>query len=303
MRRILQDGGSQKEAPDNIVGMVLNDFRKLVIIAMFADDFLFEKLVLKGGNAISLVYGYGNRGSLDVDFSMEDEFPDHAAAGERIFRALQDRFDAAGYVVFDYRFGPKPTERKADWPASWGGYRAEFKIIEQTKHDSLGGDIESIRRNASVLGPRQLRTFVIDISKFEYCQPKSEKELERYTIFAYTPAMLAIEKVRAICQQMPQYDLKSTKTPSARDFYDIWLLITSGQVDFQTDESADLARKIFDAKQVPLSLMEKIEEFREFHRPDWPAVVDSVSGALENYDNYFDFVVNECRKLKTGRDE
>ncbi len=283
--------------------MNLNDVRKLVIIAMFSDDFLFEKLVLKGGNAISLVYGYGNRGSLDVDFSMEDEFPDYAEAGTRILRALQDRFDAAGYLVFDYRFGPKPTERKPDWPESWGGYKAEFKIIERTKHDNLGGDIESLRRNASVLGPRQLRTFVIDISKFEYCLPKSERELESYAIFAYTPAMLAVEKVRAICQQMPQYDLKSTKTPRARDFYDIWLLISSGQVDFQTDENADLAQKIFDAKQVPLSLVEKIEEFREFHRPDWPAVVDSVSGTLESYDFYFDFVVNECRKLKTRWDK
>jgi hypothetical protein len=49
----------------------LADVRRLVIIAMFSDDVLFGKLVLKGGNAISLVYTYGARSSLDVDFSIE----------------------------------------------------------------------------------------------------------------------------------------------------------------------------------------------------------------------------------------
>ncbi len=68
--------------------MDINGIRRLVIVAMFTDDILFEKLVLKGGNAISLVYGYGNRGSLDVDFSMEEEFCDIADAGQRILRAL-----------------------------------------------------------------------------------------------------------------------------------------------------------------------------------------------------------------------
>jgi hypothetical protein len=279
----------------------INEIRKLVIIAMFTDDALFGRLVLKGGNAISLVYGYGNRGSLDVDFSMEEEFPDFEDAGRRILTALQDRFGAAGYIVFDYRFGPKPAENKPGWPRSWGGYKAEFKIIEKVKFDELGGDIESIRRNASVVGPEQMRTFVIDISKFEYCQPKSEKELDSYTIYTYTPAMLAIEKVRAICQQMPEYGLRNRKTPRARDFYDIWLLISSGAVKFGGAANAELAANIFAAKDVPLALIDNIEQFREFHRPDWPAVVDSVIGKLESYDFYFDFVVVESRKLKPGR--
>lgn len=182
-----------------------------------------------------------------------------------------------------------------------GCYRAEFKIIERVKFDRLGGDIEPIRRNASVVGPEQMRTFVIDISKFEYCRPKSEKELDSYTIYTYTPAMLAIEKVRAICQQMPEYGLRNPKTPRARDFYDIWLLISSGAVNFEDADNAELAANIFAAKDVPFALIDNIEQFREFHRPDWPAVVDSVIGKLESYDFYFDFVAAESRKLKTGR--
>src|SRR5512146_1421142 len=56
--------------------MDLSDIRRLVIVAMFSDDVLFGRLVLKGGNAISLVYGYGTRGSLDVDFSIDGDFDD-----------------------------------------------------------------------------------------------------------------------------------------------------------------------------------------------------------------------------------
>jgi predicted nucleotidyltransferase component of viral defense system len=61
----------------------LADVRRLVIIAMFLDDVLFGKLVLKGGNAISLVYTYGARGSLDVDFQLK-AFEDTADAARRI---------------------------------------------------------------------------------------------------------------------------------------------------------------------------------------------------------------------------
>jgi hydrogenase maturation factor len=44
----------------------LASIRRLVIVAMLSDDVLFGKLVLKGGNAISLVSRYGARGSLTV---------------------------------------------------------------------------------------------------------------------------------------------------------------------------------------------------------------------------------------------
>ena len=35
------------------------------------DDVLLEQLVLKGGNAMALVYGFGSRASLDVDMSID----------------------------------------------------------------------------------------------------------------------------------------------------------------------------------------------------------------------------------------
>lgn len=55
-----------------------------------------EGLFSRGGNAISLVYGYGTRGSLDVDFSIDGDFDDLEDAARRIEAALTDRFRAAG---------------------------------------------------------------------------------------------------------------------------------------------------------------------------------------------------------------
>ena len=50
--------------------------RKIAIVALFADDFLFERLVLKGGNALGLALGMSSRTSLDLDFSIENDFDD-----------------------------------------------------------------------------------------------------------------------------------------------------------------------------------------------------------------------------------
>jgi predicted nucleotidyltransferase component of viral defense system len=48
--------------------------RKTIIVAIASDDVLMERLVLKGGNALDIVYRLGERASLDVDFSMSDDF-------------------------------------------------------------------------------------------------------------------------------------------------------------------------------------------------------------------------------------
>ncbi|MDY6787161.1 MAG: nucleotidyl transferase AbiEii/AbiGii toxin family protein, partial [candidate division WOR-3 bacterium] len=52
----------------------LNLIRRKIIVALFSDDYLMDKLVLKGGSAIDLVYKIDQRSSIDLDFSMEDDF-------------------------------------------------------------------------------------------------------------------------------------------------------------------------------------------------------------------------------------
>jgi hypothetical protein len=265
---------------------------------MFSDDVLFGRLVLKGGNAISLVYKYGARGSLDVDFSIEGEFPDAEDAANRIMRALADRFDAAGFVVFDYAFGPRPSTPDANNP-KWGGYRIKFKIIERDKHGQFGGDADQIRRNAAVIGPFQQRVFTIDISKWEFCEGKTEVLLDDFAIYVYTPAMLAIEKIRAICQQMPEYLFRVAKTARARDFYDVHVIIEESGIDLADHGNLELAKQIFAAKDVPLDLMGLIAKYRDFHRQDWPSVEATVGQELMPFDFYYDFVMGVVKKLES----
>ena len=201
--------------------MNLAEIRRLAIVAMFSDDVLFEQLVLKGGNAINLVYEFGKRVSLDVDFSLESDFSDVEGIKERIFRALKGRFGAAGVTVFDEAFELRPSLTSAGPEDKWGGYEVRFKLMPTENFQGIGDDIEKARREALVIGPSQQKVFKLQISKFEYCAPKREVQFDEYAIYVYTPWMLAVEKLRAICQQMPEYTRRVNPRARARDFYDI----------------------------------------------------------------------------------
>jgi hypothetical protein len=217
----------------------------------------------------------------------------------RIFRAVKERFSSAGLVVFDESLEPQPQVPGPNQQAWWGGYEFKFKLIEEAKYRALGGSLETIRRNALVVGPEQQRKFSVDMSKFEYCGGKVERELDSYTIYVYSPEMIAVEKLRPICQQMPEYTLRSRASPRARDFYDIWRVITATSLNLTAPEIVELAKHIFAAKQVPLALLAKMSDQREVHRPDWPAVVAAVAESLNDFDFYFDFVVEQVATLKT----
>lgn len=276
--------------------MDFTDIPRLAIVAMFSDDVLLEQLVLKGGNALNLIHRLGSRSSLDLDLSIESDFEDFREIKTKLFRVLKERFASVGYQVFDEHFVRIP-----DAPGQEGkrccGYQLNFKLIENTRY--IAAEIEGTRRNSLVVGPQQKRVFTIQISSYEYCKGKMETALDDYTIYVYTPAMIAIEKLRAICQQMPEYTGRVHKRARARDFYDIHAILTQGGVDLATNENLELAQNIFAAKEVPLGLIPRIRDYREFHRLDWPAVQDSVSGHLESFDSYFDdFVTEKTHSLK-----
>lgn len=235
---------------------------------------------------------------MDVDFSIDGDFEDLKDVAKRIEAALNDRFRVAGHVLFDFNFTPRPATGSGK-EARWGGYRAQFKIIEREKYDQLGEDLEAVRRNATVIGPLQKRNFVIDLSKWEFCEGKAYAQLQDYTIYVYTPVMLVLEKIRAICQQMPEYELRVEKIPRARDFYDIYVLMKEGKVDLATPHALELTKHIFAAKHVPLELIGKLLNQREFHRPDWPSVQDTAGGELQPFDFYFDFVLTTIGELKS----
>jgi hypothetical protein len=276
--------------------MDFTDIRRLTIIALFADDELFDQLVLKGGNAISLVYGLGGRTSLDLDFSIDEDFKNPKTTEARIAATLAKTFRERGLVVFDGKFVPRPQAARPAVPW-WGGYVYSFKLLSDSKRGHLGGDLETARRNAVVVGPGQQRIFSIDFSKYEYCAGKVEREFDDYTIYVYTPEMIVMEKLRAICQQMSEYAMKSHPTARARDFYDIHLLVTSADIDIAEPENLAVMKGIFAIKEVPLELLRRVPDYREFHRLDWPGVKDSVAGRVEDFEFYFDFVLGQIARV------
>jgi hypothetical protein len=278
--------------------MDLTAIRRMVISALFSDELLMDLLVLKGGNAVSLVYGFGSRSSIDVDLSIEGDFGDTTEVKRRIVSSVRERFLRSGYVVFDEIFENRPGSRAGNTEDIWGGYEFRFKVISRNNSQFLSSDRDKARRLAEVVSPDQVKTFKVQISRFEYCRGKGQAEVDAATIYVYTPAMLVLEKMRALCQQMPEYPLVRWKRPRARDFYDIHAIVTESVLNLGTSENLELARNIFAVKEVPLHLLSKLDECREFHQGDWDAVRDSVAGYLNEFDFYFDFVVNQAQLLE-----
>lgn len=279
--------------------MDIRRIRELVIIGMFADDYLMEILVLKGGNALDIAHKMNLRASIDVDFSMPEDFENPEFIQQRIKQSLSERFDSEGHQLFDYKFTQKPRKSSQQIPPFWGGYQVEFKIIETKKYSQLQQNLSDLRRNATLIGSEQQRSFKIDISKCEYCDSKEEVELDDFTIYVYTLPMIVIEKLRALCQQMPEYQLRGKGRARARDVFDIYSIITEKSVDITTQENQELFEPIFSAKEVPLKLLFKIKEQREFHRSDWVAVEQSVSATLKPFDFYYDYLENLIKSLKS----
>lgn len=275
--------------------MDLLTIRRIIITAVASDDVLVDLLVLKGGNALEIVHGIGGRASLDLDYSIEGDFEDPDVVGARLLKALQERFDAVEFEVFDYRFVPRPSTGTPG--QTWGGYSAEFKLILKSEAVRLSHDIDAMRRQAHLIGgATQKRVFTIEISKFEYCVGKMMTTIDAFDCFVYSPAMIAAEKLRAICQQLPTYRQRRHPAPRPRDFYDIHSVVTSASVDLTAD--IGLLTEMFAAKDVPLSMLSEVADHREFHRQAWSAVENAVRFRLEPFDFYFDFVLNEITRLQ-----
>ena len=194
-----------------------------------------------------------------------------------------------------------PERPNMSAPEFWGGYLVQFKIIETTSYEYLRFEPRALRVNALEVGPNHKRVFKISISKLEYCTSKRETDLDDYTIYVYSPEMIVFEKLRAICQQMPEYTLNATKTARARDFFDIYTVMEHFKLDFASPDNIGLLKCMFEAKQVSVSLIRDIEVYREYHRSDFVSVEATAKAGIElrPFDFYFDYVVEKCKQLHT----
>jgi hypothetical protein len=134
--------------------------------------------------------------------------------------------------------------------------------------------------------------------------------LGQIRVAVYTPPMIVAEKIRAICQQMPEYSPIVGRTHDtsrrARDFLDIHTICVHPKaridVDFKSADFHALVRHVFAAKRVPLKLIGKISETRDFHEPDFVSVLDTIKEdtklMFSTFAPYFNFVVRKCKSLK-----
>lgn len=282
-------------------GDQLESIKRMAIVAMFADDDLMDVLVLKGGNAMDIVHRVNSRASVDLDFSMENDLV-HEEALPRLQKALRSTFELNGYHAFDIRLSVRPGQMPDELAGFWGGYLVEFKLISKERATEVREDLEQMRREAIRLG--EGTRFTIDISRHEYVEHKEVHELDGYMIYVYSPCMIVCEKLRAICQQLPEYgriiQRKSSGTQRARDFVDIEALIKKFDIDLSAVQSHSMVEQMFAAKRVPLSFLSKIPSTRDFHELGYTEVTAAMKPGvrIEPFEHYFDFVVHEIRKLE-----
>ena len=283
---------------------LLDKIKKISIIALVSDDDLMDKLVLKGGNAINLIFNLSSRASIDIDFSMKEDFSQDELEiiSKKFENLLKTAFREERFMLFDYRFYKRPEKINKKAPSYWGGYDIEFKLITKQEYGKRNSNINELRRNAIVIGKNNSTKYRIDISKYEFCDKKQPAEIDGYTIFVYSPEMVVIEKLRAICQQTPDYkSIVKTITPKSRsrDFFDIYVLMDHYGIDLKSSDNKDLLKKIFEAKKVPIEYLKKICETKALHKEGFASVKDTISSNenTRDFEYYFKYVCDLVEKL------
>lgn len=290
---------------------LVNKIKRLAIIALASDDKLVETLVLKGGNAIDLAYKQNSetmyRTSYDLDYSIEDgDFEEEISiVSERIKATLTQTFLENDFTVHDYKFLNKPKINRQGSVDFWGGYKAEFKVINKQFYDKNLGNIDRIRRESVQLNSDFSTIFELEFSKFEYIDNHKEKiYVDGFKIFVYTAEMIVFEKLRAICQQIPYYqNVIPSFSPRARarDFYDIHYIMEMIEINPNERKNIELIQNIFQAKRVPLNFIKEIKNNKSLHSDNWQSVKDTVSPIdkkhLKDFDYYFNYVLEHFENI------
>ena len=275
---------------------MIEKIKLLTLKALMNDEKLMYGLVLKGGNALQLVYEITDRASMDIDFSQEGDFSelDFERISSTLNVLLNEQFQTEGLVAFDIKFIEKPKSGKVK---VWKGYNIEFKVVDSDKYDP--DNLTETRKYAYKIVDQSTK-FSVDISSYEYVANSRKVDVEGTILNVYTPEMIVLEKLRALCQSIPEYkDIIPTARPKgrARDFYDIWNLCQNFSIDFTSKENKILLREIFAAKKVPVEFLKLLPEYKEFQKQNWSSVEDTLSADNQGFDFYYDFVMSAVDEI------
>jgi hypothetical protein len=276
-----------------------------------ASDDLMELFALKGGNALNYIYNLNQRSSIDIDISMENSFEDLNLKLEEVESVLRESFERTfeenDLKAFDIKLEKKPQKMDSAKEGFWGGYQISFKALELNKWQELKEKTDAttndMSRQAIPFNRESKRKFTVDISRHEYLKERELKLLDDYYIYVYSPLMIVLEKLRAICQQTEEYtEIIETHKPRGRaqDFFDIYVILESfSEINLNSQKSIGNLKEIFKIKKVPISILDQIENYREFHRDSFTAVIDTVfkSDQLKDYDFYFDYVLDKVKSI------
>lgn len=278
----------------------LQNFKRWAIIALFSDDDLAETFALKGGSALELIYKISTRASIDIDVSMKNDFPEDQLPiiEEKLKTAFSYTFDEHGYNILDFSLTPRPLNKHPYVDIFWGGYRIEFKIH---KSNMTTNDIELLRKTAEPITLSGGRTFSIDISKYEYLGATKKIELDDYFIYVYTLELIVYEKLRALCQQLPDYPINKGRFKKARtrDFYDIYTIMNNSRVTFNSID-INMLKEVFQQKKVPIEFIFLIEKYKKNFSENLSELLETLPSQARqnfNFDKYFSFTINGIKTL------
>ncbi len=282
----------------------IEKLKNIIIKSIFSDDELMSELVIKGGTAIHLLEDFYSRASMDIDFSIKDKFLNIEEIKNKFQSSINNGLKEYNLKILDFDFKESPRNLSEDLAGFWGGYSIEFKIININSYNDFVGkkSKQEISKKSISLDEKNKKVFSIDISNFEYTDSKKIIEVEGYSVYIYTAEAIVFEKIRAICQQQPEYRkiVKSDRFESnrAKDFYDIYVLANKYNINFESLENFELLEKIFEAKRVPLNLISKIRTSKEYYQTGFAEVKNTVRGKVEEFDFYFDYLEKKCALLE-----
>lgn len=269
--------------------MTIEEVLREVIIAIYGSPRLAKLLILKGGSAMRMFDDLRSRLSFDADFSIEKPLKQVAPVKNEMKKCLTSQFSDHGFDIIDFHFDRKPKVAKKGLPEWWGGWACEFKLVSR-KHRGKSLDVK--RRYALKPEPSPSPKITIDLSEHEYCGKRRTKTVDGSKIQAYSKEMLVLEKLRAICQQHPEYPYRQERKNRARDFYDIYALTIDTSREF-IDRCKQHLKAVFDVKDAGLWLLRALwddPDFIDEFRRGFELVKNTVSGKVEDFDTYLEHV-------------
>lgn len=278
----------------------IEEIIKEVIFTLYHEGVFNNKILIKGGQAIRIKEDIKHRFSVDIDASVEGEISDPDIFFIKFKRSLDKQFSKFNIIIIDFKREKKPKNPHPDAPAFWTGWLVTFKLLDK-ENESLPFEIQS--KMAIIPNGTISPKIIVELSEYEYCgdsevmKLKIDNERDEATVFCYSTEMLVVEKIRAICQQHPDYPHRKTTANRARDYYDIVNLIEKKIKEKKYNEFKEkctkLIKPIFEAKQVNIELLTKIYDpkFLEKMKSGWGLVLKTTPNEeRKDFDIYVDIL-------------